>query len=154
MPAGDERLKIKGEMQLAALSPPIDPVANGLEISIADQSGAPLFDLPIPGGALWKVNNSGTRWTYKDRDGTIGGIVKVVLTHRVNESPGLFRIKVVGRDGNFHLVLSQLPLSLQIVLGGSAQLAADQCAALSFNPSSGPSPRCVMSGSRSAVRCK
>ena len=70
VPAGDERLKIKGEMQLAALSPPIDPVANGLEISVADQSGAPLFDLPIPGGALWKVNSSGTRWTYKDRDGT------------------------------------------------------------------------------------
>ena len=151
VPAGDERLKIKGEMQLAALSPPIDPVANGLEISVADQSGAPLFDLPIPGGALWQANGSGTRWTYRDRDGTVGGIIKVVLTQ---QSAGLFRLKVVGRDGNFHLVLSQLPLRLQVVLGGSAQLAADQCAALSFNPSSGPSPRCVMSGSRSAVRCK
>lgn len=159
-PAGDETLRLKGEWQLASLAPLIDPVANGFAFSIEDQNGVAIFSRLVPGGTPtflgapgWTVNRTATKWTFTDHDGTLaGGITKVTIWDKSNNAPGLFRFKVTGKENDFQVRVDRLPVHEVVVLGGSAQVCAGQCATLGFNAASGPPPNCRSSGG-STVKC-
>ena len=100
-PPSDDKVSFKGYFTNVPGAPTIDPVANGMRFLITDSTGSTPVDVTIPGGAYdvatksgWKVNGSGTSWTYKNA-GTvtplINGIQKMQLkavTLRAREVQG------------------------------------------------------------------
>jgi hypothetical protein len=161
-PAGDEKLTVSGQLQLATLTPAIDPIANGFNFKVVDPGGVTVFDRRIPPGAPtskgepgWTVNGRGTRWTYKDRTGnSTGGITKVVVTDNTSRKPGLYKFRVTGKNGAFQVGSGEVPLQLFVVPGGAAQDAAGQCAALAFNEATDAAPRCKFLGGNNVVSCR
>ncbi len=158
-PAGDERLKIKGEFVLSALSPAIDPVANGFTYEIVDSNTSSVLSTRFvpPGAGVpvgWKVNGAGNRWVFKDRNDTLGlGITRVLIRDRSNKTPGLFKVVLKGKGDNFQVMVEDIEVIL--TLGGAAQQAADQCATRDFNPSTGADPNCELKGTgNKTLRCK
>lgn len=159
-PAGDDRLRLRGSFQLVTLSPAIDPVANGFGFTIYGESGE-LYSFFIPGGLQadnaspgWKVNRAGTRWSYKDRDGLqTPGLQRISLVHKENKAPGLFTIAITGKDGAFHIEATELPLRLDVVLGGPAQAAANQCARAPFNAETEDRPNCKARRGGDTISC-
>ncbi len=161
-PTGDERLTAKGEFVLTNLVPAIDPVNNGFTFELIDSTTSTTlvtrFVPPgaTPGGSIpgWKVNNAGTKWVFKDRDNVLGlGIKRVVVKDRSSKTPGLFKVVVKGKNGNFQIM--QEDLELVLTLGGAAQTAANQCATRDFNPSTGPAPKCELRGTGNrTLKCK
>jgi hypothetical protein len=55
-PAGDDKLSFKGFFTAVPLTPPIDPVTNGMRFLIVDSTGAIPVDITIPGGAYNPTN--------------------------------------------------------------------------------------------------
>jgi hypothetical protein len=161
-PAGDEKLKLKGEMQLPTLIPAIDPLSNGFKLIVSDQNGDEIFSRTIPPGASagggapgWSASSSGTRWKFKDSDGTLaGGITKVQVARVHSASVDVFRVKVTGKDGDFRVESGEIPVQVEVVLGGSVQQSAGQCATVAFNPSSGANPSCKLSSSGNRLSCR
>jgi YVTN family beta-propeller protein len=156
-PAGDEKMRLGGEMTILNPSPAIDPVADGLTITVYDPNGSTIFTRFIPpglatssGASGWRVNSAGNRFKFKDRPGFVaGGINKVILSNRSNISPGLLDLKVTGRDGNFQVGLTQEPVRVEVVFGGAVQQAADQCATVTFTPS-----QCDFNSTGSSLKCR
>jgi len=152
-PSGDERLSISGEFVLTNLVPTINPIANGFTFDILRSSNDEVLVTRFippgasPGGTVpgWKVNGAGTTWSFKDRHNVLGlGVTKVVVKNRSNRTPGLFTVRVKGKDANFRVVTSDIDVVL--TLGGSAQKTANQCAVRDFNTSAGPPPLCEFNG--------
>lgn len=139
-PAGDDGLKLTGEMTIPAV-PAINPATNGVRIVVEDARGTVAFAV-IPGGAAWKLNPAGTVWKYVDPVG-IAGIVKVVVK-TVPATPGLVRFTVIGRKGAFATLPANLPLQATFMLN-----AAGQCGDVSFAASA-----CVFNGRETTVKCE
>src|SRR5262249_7327434 len=58
-PAGDDKLKLKGELTLPTpLNPPLDPVAHGVRLEIAGAVSG-VTETAVPAGALDKTSKSG-----------------------------------------------------------------------------------------------
>jgi hypothetical protein len=160
-PANDERLRIGGIFNVVNMAPPIDPIANGFQFTIYGQSGAELMTFFIPPGARpdsqspgWKVNRSGTSWGFKDRNGDlVPGIQRVNIVHKVNLAPGIFKISISGKNADFTIDPAELPLRLDVILGGVPQALAGQCASGLFNADGGVRPRCQLRSSGDKVSC-
>ncbi|MEO8603543.1 MAG: metallophosphoesterase [bacterium] len=156
-PTGDEKLKIRGAMQLTQLSPIIDPASHGFTLTVLDSSGNLLFEryvpaglVPSPGQPGWRLGHNS--WTYKDKAGTIAaGIRKVTVKQRV---PGQLTFKVTGKDGLFAVPPSSPFLTLIITPGDSSTAANNQCATRTFNPPSGAAPKCDLLAGGKRVRCR
>ena len=152
-PAGDEKLIVKGEMVLTALTPAIDPVGNGFTIQLRDRStGDAVITRFVPPG-ISEPGWSGVAptWKFIDRDGVLaGGINKVVLKDRSSRTPGLFQFRLRGKDDDFLVATDNL--ELVVVLGGQTQVGAGQCGSLSFNPGGTPDPACEVKGT--SLQCR
>jgi YVTN family beta-propeller protein len=156
-PLGDEKLRLKGEMTIPNTSPAIDPLANGFTLTVSDQNGDTIFTRNVPAGAAtssgasgWKVNAAGTRFKFKDRLGFVaGGITKVILIDRSSVAPGRFQLKLIGKDSDFQIDPGQEPVQVEVVLGGAAQQAADQCATIAFSAA-----QCDFNASGSTLKCR
>ena len=72
---------------------PIDPPAQEFNLTIADDDGE-ILDLTLPPGSF-SANGAGTRWTYMDREGAIGGLTKVTLVAK--ESNSEIKVLVIGK---------------------------------------------------------
>jgi hypothetical protein len=148
-PAGDEALAFTGELPAFPASPPLDPVATGARVRIADTAGA-LLDVTIPGGAFdettkrgWKVKDGGFK--YVNRAGTEGIVaVKVKPSAKV---PGLVVFGVHGKKGTWAVDPSRLPLAGTFAV----DTAAGQCGDAAFP---GPAPVCVHDPVKAKVKCK
>jgi hypothetical protein len=160
LPAGDEKLTLKGELVVSTV-PAINPIANGFSFDIVDRdTGVVLISRVVPGGASpgsgvpgWTVNSAQTRWTFKDSTGFFAdGITKVIVKDKSNRTPGLFQVKVKGKDGAFRFTKEKV--ELVFVLGGPAQAAAGQCGTRPFSVSTAPKPNCKLSSSGKSIRCK
>jgi len=160
-PPGDDRLRVRGLFNVLNLIPEVDPIANGFSFAVYGQNGDEIMSFVVPPGAQpdtrspgWKVNRSGTRWSFKDRDGTLaGGIRRVSIVHKVNRAVGLFLVSVTAKDGDYHIDPAQLPLRLDLVLGSQPQADEGQCAAGVFNPEEGDRPRCRSRREGSSISC-
>ena len=155
-------MTLKGEWQVDSTNPPIDPIENGFTFKVDDTNGDNVFYRVLPGGAAatnsdpgWTSNRTKTRWTFKDKTGVIAaGITKVIIRDRSSKAPSLFSIKVVGKNGDFHVDTALVPVSVTVILGDHDQGSAGQCTALPFNADGGPSPSCKVSGGGSVVNCR
>jgi DNA-binding beta-propeller fold protein YncE len=146
-PPGDERLTLMGQ---AVFSPAVNPLADGLRFRVDDLNGAQIFSRTIPGGLNWKVNGSLTKWSYRDRNGLLApGITRIVILDRSSVMPGLYRVKVTGKNSDFRVMAGQIPVRMTIVLGN----ATGQCASVAFNAPVGPPPLCKLSSSFSSLAC-
>ncbi len=110
----------KGRLSFSGLFtepfPSVDPVAEGIQLILSDANGAAL-DVQLPGGAYWRVDSTGKRFTYVNlSDSPPGGINKASLDLRRAPS-----FKVKGRRGTYSAAASVVP---QIVLGNPAQCYA------------------------------
>jgi hypothetical protein len=152
VPPGDDRLRVRGRFQVRSTTPAIDPIANGIEFAIYSRfNGTELLRFVVPPGRRqtlqssgWLLNSTRVRWTYEDPSGTrIPGLRRVIV---VRKSTGLYEVSVWGVDGDFHIEPFELPLRLDIVLGGATQAAAGQCGTALFNIDSSRSPKCRASG--------
>ena len=160
-PPGDDGLKLKGTLTLPhPFNPALDPITKGVRLylsPVSSPSGA-ILDIAIPGGLYdpvqkkgWKVNGSGTTWTYKNIPG-FQGIVKVGLKDASSKTPGLIKFTVTGKKGAYPVTVAQLPLRATLVL--DAPLATTgQCGEQSF-AGPPPAPFCQFSGNGSTLKCK
>jgi hypothetical protein len=112
----------------------IDPAANGIRVVVDAVAGSGGLDVTLPGGPRW--TQRGTRWTYRDPAGSVGGVTKAVVRDRRGQVPGLLRVVVRGRGGSL-LLPDPSDVRTTLVLG-----ASDECAALVWNGPGGASPRC------------
>ncbi|MBX3027277.1 hypothetical protein KF840_20460 [bacterium] len=152
LPAGDEKLFLKGELRLPSLLPAIDPSVNGFSLQVRDRgTGQPLLTRFVPPGAStpgWA--RGGSAWKFSDRDGGLaGGVSKVMLKDRSSRTPGLFQFTVRGKGNDFRVASENL--ELVVVLGSQPQGAAGQCGSATFNPGGAPAPACAALGS--TLRC-
>jgi YVTN family beta-propeller protein len=147
-PPGDEGLVFSGE---AILTPAVNPAVTGFQLRVDDLNGVLIFERSIPGGANWTTISSGKRWLFKDSLGTIvPGITKVLVTDRSSRTPGLYKFKVTGKNGNFTVTGGASPVRMTAILGSGAT----QCATLAFNPPAGPEPLCKISTSNGNLSCR
>jgi DNA-binding beta-propeller fold protein YncE len=158
-PSGDERLLVKGEFDLGTppFAPAINPLLNGISFAILDDSGTPIITKAIPPGASpggpapgWKVNAAGTKWTFKDNTGaTTGGITRAVVLDKSSVTPGLFRFRIKGKDGDFLVEPGEIPVEMIVVIGD-----ATQCGSLAFNAAGGGDPECELKAQGKTLLCK
>jgi hypothetical protein len=162
-PMGDDRLRVSGRFQIANRAPAINPTVNGLSFTIYSRfNGTELLSFFVPPGARpsfaapgWRVNSTGKRWSYEDREGTrTPGIRRVTVVHKTAIALGLYEVSVYGRQGNFHIEPNELPLRLDIVLGGEAQAAVGQCGIGFFNIETSRRPNCRARGQGEAISCR
>lgn len=121
----------------------IDPPANGVHVVVSSDAGGG-FDVVVPGGAGWTTGTR--RWVYRDKNGAVGGVTKLVVQDRRNRAAGRARVVVKGKAGS--LVMPD-PSSMvtTLVLGNAAE-----CASVAWHGPSGTSPRCR--GDATRVVCK
>lgn len=136
-------MKLRGSV---VLSGSVDPVADGFTFSVHDQNGTVIFSRTIPGGLStgvgvpgWKVNGAATKWTYKDASGSVGGITRIIVQNRSASSPGLHKVKVLGKENNFLVSPAQSPVQIRMDFGPTL------CATRAFNGPIGSPPLCQMS---------
>lgn len=162
LPGGDDRLRVSGHFQVNN-RPPINPIVNGLTIKVYSRfQGTELTTIVIPPGlkpsrrgAGWRANSTQTRWTYEDFFGTkTPGIRRVAVTHRASTANGLYAVQLYGSDGTFYIDPNELPLRLDIVLGGPTQAAARQCGTAFFNIASSRVPHCVVNQMGNLISCR
>jgi hypothetical protein len=146
-PGGDDGLKLKG-MMIVPTNPPLDPVAHGARVVVANANGV-VADVAIPPGAYdtvtrtgWKANAAATSFTFLSRTG-VSGIVKVTVK-KIASTPGLTKFGVTGKKGTFATVPETLPLSATFTLDANGQ-----CGTADF---SGPSQSCRSNGA--TIKCK
>ena len=160
-PSGDEGLRLGGTFQVNNLSPAITPLLNGFSFTIYGQSGTPLLTAFVPPGlrfdstmAGWRSNSQGTRWTYKDSIGSqTPGLRSISVSHKVNTALGLFAFTLSGKTSNFLIDPSELPLRMDVALGGSAQAQAGQCGTITFNPEIDDPPECRLRQEGKTIKC-
>ncbi len=113
-PAGDDKLRLQGTFQLptsiGSLNP---PSVYGIRLVVDDVADA-LIDVILPPGPYdpnlrsgWKVNGSGTTWTYINKTALPpGGIVKAVVKDQSKKLPGLTRMSAMATQGSFSATLA------------------------------------------------
>ena len=136
-------MKLKAEAVVPKPWVGVDPVANGIQIQVDELEGAGGIDAVLSGGALWRVNGTGTKWSYTDPLGTVAGITKAIVSDQSKHQDGLLKVVVKGKGG-----VATLPdpaeTRMAVVLG-----AANECAAVRFD---GVLASC--SGDSVKIKCK
>jgi len=161
-PPGDEKLRMSGRLQFAALAPPLDPIANGFSFSVTDPNGTAVFERVVPPGLAatrgapgWRRNRTGTRWTFTDGSGTLAsGITRVVISTFPQRAPGRVTFAVRGSRANFQVRPDQIPVQMQVVLGAPAQATLGQCGGRTFNPPGSATPKCTLSRTGATLTCR
>ncbi len=140
-PSGDDQLKLGGTVMVTT-TPPIDPAANGLRLTLATNAGVVLADLTAAAGSRWKANGAGTAWKYRD-PAAASGIV--TATVKAIEPAGTLKVKVKARG----LALGAAPAGsppVATVAFGAPTAAPGQCGVTAFaacrTAASGASMKC------------
>jgi hypothetical protein len=93
------------------------------------------------------VNTAGTRWSYRDPSGAVGGVVSVVVRDLSHKQDGLLRWVVRAKT------TGSATLPAATAVRGSALLGnAAECASVQWNPPGGIRPRC--DGDAALLRCR
>lgn len=156
-PPGDDTLAFRGQVVLPhPFAPALDPVAVGAGVVIEDTAGVRVLDVTVPGGAYdpasdvgWTAARSGTSWRYLDRSAAPpAGVTKVSIKDMSRKQPGLVRVKVTGKRGDYPVDGASLPLTGLLVLDPPTA-ATGQCGVATFV---GPKQSCSADGK--SVRCR
>jgi hypothetical protein len=163
LPTGDDKLSLKGEGVLPMpFTPPLDPITNGVRLILRDALDDVVVDATIGGGAYdpatrtgWRVNGSGTSWTYKNPGTQAEGITTVGLRTRPSV-PGLVKFKAKGKNGAYVVdpaAMGVLPVQATLILDPPLG-ATGQCLDVVFAAIPPARPSCGVAGGGSVVRCK
>jgi photosystem II stability/assembly factor-like uncharacterized protein len=153
-PGGDDKLSFKGTFIRDTPIGDIDPLAHGLELAIDDDSGNVLHVALAAGvfdaGAMmgWKVNASGTKWTY--RNGTLappGGIVNAIVQD-VDDGSSTVKFAFRGKAGDYPVNTATASVHAEVALPGAAE-----CVEARF-PGPAPAPSCAFNRSFTTIKCK
>ncbi|MGH7789406.1 MAG: GH39 family glycosyl hydrolase [Candidatus Binatia bacterium] len=125
-PAGDDQLKLRGSVALP-MSPPLDPVAQGVRFVLTSNAGVVLADLAAAAGANWSANGAGTRWKYRDSS-AVSGIVKATVRAKPD---GTLRVQVTARGLALGAAPAGAPPRASIAFGVPTA-APGQCGATAF----------------------
>lgn len=106
MSSGEQRALYRGTLPLPD-GAVIDPSVTGMRFLMTDDGGTTMADVSVPPGAAspglglagWAGNRLANSWIYTDRDGSVGGIRRVLL--RGAGSDPRFKIVVYGKDMTF-----------------------------------------------------
>jgi hypothetical protein len=141
--------RFKGILDGVPSEPPIDPVANGVRILLANKlPSAPLIDVTVPGGEGWKVNTRGTSFRYRNKAG-YQGITKVRVRMPARR-PGRVKFRVVGKNLYFDQ-LDEQELTGTLVI--DAPIAIDgQCGEAIFPNALGGACKRSRNGARLVCR--
>lgn len=144
-PPGDDTLLVKVQLTVPT-SPTIDPLTNGVRIRVQDDAGGTVLDASLPGGAYddtlrtgWKVNGSGTSWSYRSCAGRFG--IDKLTFKTTPRKPGLVKLVAKAKKGSY--TVGPLPLTLSVVVD-----PAGQCGSQDFATGD-----CAANGSGSTVHC-
>jgi len=125
---GNERILFRGIFDVDDTAV-LDPVTTGLQFQMLDSAAGALIDVTLPGvrfdvgGYGWSANSSGTVWTWRDRDGRVSGLKRLVLKRHGGEA----RIALFGQELDFPL--PTLPITIRIVIadaGGGAATCGEE----------------------------
>jgi ELWxxDGT repeat protein len=147
-PAGDDRLTFTGMLTLpdGLTLADVNPLVEGLSLILNDAAGT-LLGVTLPAGAFdpdtrtgWKVNLPGTRWTYTNRSATPpGGIFKARVLDKSTLGPGLVKVVLKGKDGDYPATAAA---AVSVVLPENGD-----CFAASF-------PTCTSNPEGSTLKCR
>jgi hypothetical protein len=142
--ASPGRLKLRADASIPEPWIGIDPPANGVRVVVDSPSSAGGVDVTIPGGAGWSAGTR--RWTYRDPNGAVGGIVKVVVQDRRARAPGMLRVVAKGKAASYSLP-DPTAARTTIVVGTTGE-----CASVTWGGPNAASPRCR--GNAAKITCK
>jgi len=137
---GFQNLQLTGESVLASpLHEGHSPVENGLQILLRTAQGRTILDAFIPPGLYNEATQQGWKPIAKGAnflsESGIAGLTMVILEWENKKVPGGVVLEVKGKDGDYQLTESELPLYAQVVFD-KASLATDQCVVTDFGLSS------------------
>ncbi len=150
----DDSLRFSGNFALAG-DAGVDPVADGLRVTVADTAGTQV-DVTLPAGAYAGSPGSGWlgqagKWAWHDdRPTPVGGIARASLKASYDGSSTTVGFKVTGKRGTYPLRAGRLPLVGTVML--SPSLPGERCATASFPGSGGPT--CTSPTSAASIACK
>jgi len=120
---GNERILFRGMFDVDP-GVTLDPVTTGLQFQMLGSAMGALIDVSLPagrfdvGGFGWLANASGTVWNWRDRDGDVSGIKRLVLKRHDTSSA---RISLFGQKLDFPL--PTLPITVRVLLPGAGGAA-------------------------------
>lgn len=144
-PPNDDTLAFQGELALAA-SAPLDPVANGMRLALADTNGT-IFDVTLPAGAYakatktgWKANKKLTSFSFaRPGAGAPNGIFKA----KVSRKKDVITVKASGKNATYAVVA---PIHLTVTLD-----SGEPCADTRFDVGD---QACALKSKGKALKCK
>jgi hypothetical protein len=127
-PFGDEKMRLKGAFTMGSSTPVLAPDVHGIQVRVVDRNKNIVVDEHIPGGPFNGSNGWRTvglppfKWIYLDKNKPAlrNGIVKVTVIDRSRITPGLVRVLVKGKNGNYQLVPGQEPLRVTAELNDTS----------------------------------
>jgi hypothetical protein len=157
-PPGDDRFKFSGYLQVPD-TPFIDPSLNGVRVLLHDSLGTLVLDVTIPPGAYdpvnrvgWRVNGSGTAFTYKNI-GIPVPLIQGVYKAQVKKSTkvvGQIKFSIAGKSGSYPLIGANMPLTGTFVID-APYATTNQCGEAIFP---GPVNVCTYVAAAGTVKCK
>lgn len=129
-PLGGQRLLFRGVVQIPAATV-IDPAASGLRFRMTDGAGTVMSDITVPGGAPspttpgWTVSGAGNSWTYSDRQGTRGGLHRV-LVRRSPSRPADTKVLLFGQEMSFAAPVGDVYVHTYLVADGGASVCGSK----------------------------
>jgi hypothetical protein len=154
---GNDGLRLSGDFQLAVGSgfATLDPLAQGARVVIESGAGDTRVDQMLPGGAFagrgtrgWKLNGTGTTWTYSDATGSpLGGIKRMKIGDRSKIAPRRVKVAVNGAKGTYPVIATDAPLDAVVVLGDQSSAIAGRCGESDFGT-------CKLNGTGTTLTCR
>jgi hypothetical protein len=158
---GDDKLSFKAQATFVppTFSPALNPQANGIRLLIVDASSHTMLDATVPGSVYnptthigWKVNGSGTSWTYKNPLGDSNGLITVGVKTTPSK-PGLVKVKAKGKNSDYTVHQNHLPLQVTFILDPPTA-ETGECIE-SLWPALFPTkPSCSVASAGGTVKCK
>lgn len=156
---GNDGLLLKGELALpgGTTFTDLDPLVEGVRLSLSNAANLRLADQTIPGGAFpggrgtrgWRTNNARNVWRYRDRTlDPLLGITKIILKDRSRRAPGSVQIVVSAGDGHFPVIEGDAPIKASLALGDSTSALLGRCGETAFTAS-----ECGFNRSGRVLRC-
>ena len=145
------RFRLAGQAVIPKPWQAMNPVIDGVRVTIDAPTGPGRFDVVIPGGARsnrvgWVVNRTATRWTYTDPSGSHGGVTRVVIRDRSRTRDGLVHWGVWAHGGTITLP------DVHQVRGAVVVGVPSECAQIVWNAPGAARPRCT--GDASHLLCR
>jgi YVTN family beta-propeller protein len=156
-PAGDEKMTLSGEMQLAADETGVDPISNGFAFEVQSGDGTEVFSRVVPPGAAgWSVNGGGNRWKFSDPSGGVAdGITKIIIRQKGPATSPVLKLVVKGADADFQIPQAALPVRVLASASADTNCSSAPCGVRRFfNDENGAKPSCASSGGGNSVSCR